>query len=128
MHPADRRHGLDVVRSLRADGVATDTEAERDLLVAGLLHDAGKGQTGVGPRVAFSLGGAYGPRLRRLLRRVPVASWRASLERLERHAETSAAMVATAGGSPRTVELIRHQEAPQDPVDGERLRLADEAN
>jgi hypothetical protein len=36
MHVADRRHGLDVVATLRAEGV-TDT----DLLVAGLLHDAG---------------------------------------------------------------------------------------
>ena len=51
MHVADRRHGLDVVASLRAEGVT-----EPDLLVAGLLHDAGKGDTGVWPRVAYSLG------------------------------------------------------------------------
>lgn len=128
MHSADRRHGLDVVRRLRADGVATDTESGRELLVAGLLHDAGKGRTGVWPRVAFSLGSAYGPGLRGLLGRVPLGSWRASLDRLERHAQISAAMVEAAGGSVRTVELIRHQEAPLDPVDGERLRLADEAS
>ena len=41
MHVADRRHGLDVVASLRADGVRDD-----DVLLAGLLHDAGKGDTG----------------------------------------------------------------------------------
>src|SRR6476646_1546556 len=35
MHVADRRHGL-------------------------LLHDAGKGQTGVWPRVAYTLGQRYG--------------------------------------------------------------------
>src|SRR5215510_1664307 len=35
MHVADRRHGLDVVATLRADGVT-----EPDVLVAGLLHDA----------------------------------------------------------------------------------------
>ena len=34
MHVADQRHGLDVVASLRADGVT-----EPDVLVAGLLHD-----------------------------------------------------------------------------------------
>src|SRR6187455_2014836 len=55
MHLADRRHGLDVVASLRAEGVT-----EPDLLVAGLLHDAGKGDTGVWPRVAYSLGSHYG--------------------------------------------------------------------
>lgn len=128
MHPADRRHGLDVVASLREAGVAGETDAERELLVAGLLHDAGKGQTGVWPRVAYSLGDAYGPRIHRLVRRIPLASWRRSLERLDGHAETSAAMVHAAGGSARTVELVRHQDAPVDPVDGERLRLADEAN
>ena len=42
MHVADRRHGLDVVATLRGDGVT-----EHDVLVAGLLHDAGKGDTGV---------------------------------------------------------------------------------
>ena len=33
-----------------------------------------------------------------------------------------------AGCSPRTVELIRHQEVPIDPEFGRLLRLADEAN
>ena len=56
MHVADRRHGLDVLATLRAER-ATDP----DLLLAGLLHDAGKGPTvGLWPRVAWSLGGAYG--------------------------------------------------------------------
>ena len=57
MHVADRRHGLDVVSTLRADPAAAD---DHDLLVAGLLHDAGKGMVGVWPRVAYSLGQAYG--------------------------------------------------------------------
>ena len=38
MPVADRRHGLDVVASLRASGGGSDTE----LLLAGLLHDCGK--------------------------------------------------------------------------------------
>ena len=49
MHVADRRHGLDVEASLRADGVT-----DPDLLLAGVLHDAGKGDTGVWPRVAYT--------------------------------------------------------------------------
>ena len=37
-------------------------------------------------------------------------------------------LAAAAGCSPRTVELIRHQDAPRDAECGELLRLADEAN
>ncbi|MGK2850199.1 MAG: hypothetical protein ACSLFN_04720 [Candidatus Limnocylindrales bacterium] len=121
MHVADQRHGLDVVRTLRAEGV-TDPE----VLVAGLLHDAGKGDTGVWPRVAYSLGQAYGSLVWRGARVLP--GFGAALERLRDHAETSAEMAAAAGCSPRTVELIRHQDAPIDPVAGRQLQLADEAN
>jgi hypothetical protein len=121
MHVADRRHGLDVVASLRAEGVD-----EPDVLIAGLLHDAGKGATGVWPRVAYSLGSRYGTWIWRVAGVVP--GFRPALERLRTHADTSAALAATAGCSPRTVELIRNQEAPNDPEFGELLRLADEAN
>jgi hypothetical protein len=121
MHVADRRHGLDVVASLRADDV-TDADA----LLAGLLHDAGKGDTGVWPRVAWSLGEAYGAWVWRAAATLP--GFRPALERLRTHAESSARLAAAAGCSPRTVELIRHQDAPQDPEFGELLRLADEAN
>ena len=121
MHVADRRHGLDVVASLRAEGVT-----EPDLLVAGLLHDAGKGDTGVWPRVAYSLGSRYGSWIPRVASVLP--GFRPALERLRTHADTSAALAASAGCSPRTVELIRNQDAPLDAEFGELLRLADEAN
>jgi hypothetical protein len=121
MHVADRRHGLDVVRSLRADGVG-----ERDVLVAGLLHDAGKGATGIVPRIVYSLGQAYGRWIVAVARRMPGMA--TPLERLRVHAETSAQLARAAGCSDRTVELIRWQDAPRDPEYGERLRLADEAN
>jgi hypothetical protein len=121
MHVADRRHGLDVVATLRAAGV-TDPE----VLLAGLLHDAGKGETGVWPRVAYSLGQAYGPWVWRVAAVVP--GWRSALHRLQDHAETSARLAAAADCSARTVELIRHQDAPIDPVAGRALQLADEAN
>ena len=121
MHVSDRRHGLDVVASLRAEGVT-----EPDLLVAGLLHDAGKGETGVWPRVAYALGGRYG---RWIWQVVGVnARCRAAMTRLRTHAETSAVLAARAGCSERTIELIRNQDAPTDPDFGELLRLADEAN
>ena len=121
MHVADRRHGLDVVRTLRADGLA-----DHEVLLAGLLHDAGKGATGVGPRVAFSLGQMYGGWIWRVAGAVP--GWRAALGRLRDHAEASARLAAEAGCSARTVELIRHQDAPLDPAAGRALQLADEAN
>lgn len=121
MHVADRRHGLDVVRHLRAGGVADD-----EILVAGLLHDCAKGDTGVLPRIAYSLGQRYGTRIWRVAGVVP--GWRATLERLRIHAAASADRAAGAGCSARTVALIRHQDDPIDPIAGEQLRLADEAS
>jgi len=121
MHVADRRHGLDVTALLRADGVI-----DGEVLLAGLLHDAGKGNTGVWPRVAWSLGQAYGEWVWRLAG--PLPGMTRSLKRLRLHAERSAELAAFAGCPPRTVELIRHQDAPLDPEFGELLRLADEAN
>jgi hypothetical protein len=121
MHEADRRHGLDVVATLRADGVS-----DGDALIAGLLHDAGKEMTGVWPRVAYSLGQAYGPGIWRAAAIIP--GMRVSLARLRDHGESSARLAAAAGCSDRTVELIRHQDEPRDAEFGELLRLADEAN
>ena len=121
MHVADRRHGLDVAASLRADGLA-----DRDVLVAGLLHDAGKGRVGLWPRVAWSLGEAYGAWVWRLAGVLP--GFRPALDTLRHHAERSAQIAAAAGCSQLTVDLIRHQAAPRDGRFGELLRLADEAN
>jgi len=122
MHVADRRHGLDVVAWLRRDGVA-----DPDVLVAGLLHDAGKGDTGFLPRVVYSLSQAYGPGILRLGAGLP--GLRDSLRRLEDHAETSARLAEAAGCSNRSIELIRHQDeaAPADHL-AQRFHLADEAS
>jgi hypothetical protein len=121
MHVADRRHGLDVVAALRAGG-----ESDPEVLLAGLLHDAGKGDTGMLPRILHALGQARITWPALALGRRP--GMRASLARLRDHAETSAQLAAAAGCSPRTVDLIRWQDEPRDPEAGERLRLADEAN
>jgi hypothetical protein len=119
MHRADRRHGLDVVAALRQDGIT-----EPDALLAGLLHDAGKGDTGLVARVVFSLGKAYGHWIPRGVSWLP--GMRAAQARLEGHAESSALLAEAAGCSRRTIELIRWQDAPRDPEFGERLKLADE--
>jgi hypothetical protein len=120
MPVADRRHGLDVVARLRADAVT-----DREVLLAGLLHDAGKGPgVGLWPRIAWSLGEAWGPWVVRLARRLP--GFRTALDRIRDHAEVSAAMAATAGCSERTCDLIRYQADPRDPGAGMQLKRADE--
>ncbi len=121
MSVPDQRHGLDVVAHLRRAGVV-----ERDVLVAGLLHDAGKGAVGLWPRIVHSLGEGLGPWVVRLARRWP--GLRPSLDRLRDHAERSAALAAAAGCSARTVELIRSQELPPADPAGSLLRWADEAS
>jgi hypothetical protein len=121
MHVADRRHGLDTVSALRRAGVT-----DRDILAAGLLHDCAKGDTGAGPRVAWSLGEITGPWVVRLAARVP--GWGPALGRLERHAEASADAVAAAGLPPRAVDLVRHQADPRDPEYGRLFHAADEAS
>ena len=121
MHIADRRHGLDVVATLRASGVT-----DPDVLVAGLLHDAAKGDTGIWPRVAYALGQQYGTWIWRTARILP--GWSTTLDRLRTHAAASADLALAAGCSPRTADLIRHQDAPIDPDAGRLLQLADEAN
>jgi hypothetical protein len=120
MHVADRRHGLDVVAGLRRAGVT-----DRDVLVAGLLHDCAKGDAGVLPRVAWSLGELSGPWVVGAARRVP--GWAPQLDRLARHAEASAEALAAIGLSERAVELVRHQDDPIDPEYGRAFRAADEA-
>jgi hypothetical protein len=120
MHVADRRHGLDVVAWLRRAGVR-----DRDVLAAGLLHDCAKGDTGAGPRIAWSLGEAFGAWIPAIASRVP--GWSAPLERLRTHAEASADLCAAAGLATFAVDLVRHQEAPRDPRWGAVFHAADEA-
>lgn len=121
MHVADQRHGLDVVDALRLGGTR-----DPEVLLAGLLHDAGKGNVGLIPRIVHSL------RQAGITWAATAVGWfppmRRSLARLRDHPETSARIAEVAGCSLRTVELIRWQDDPHDPEAGERLRLADEAS
>lgn len=122
MHPADQRHGLDVVAALRADG-----HTEPELLLAGLFHDASKGpRTRLVHRVTWSLGERYGSWVWTLAR--PIPTFGPALDRLASHAVDSALLARAAGCSSRTAELIRNQARPRDPVLGEALRVADEAS
>jgi hypothetical protein len=122
MHRADQRHGLDVVASLRSAG-----HDDPELLLAGLLHDCGKGRSvGLWHRVGWSLGERYGPRVARLARRLP--SFAAAFDAIADHPRRSAELALGAGCSVRTAELIAQQARPGDSADGRALRLADQAN
>lgn len=119
-HVADRRHGLDVAASLRRAGVR-----DRDVLAAGVLHDCAKGDTGFGPRVAWSLGERFGGWILAPARLIP--GWPDALDRLAVHAEASAELCAAAGLADHAVALVRDQAAPRDPVFGAVFHEADEA-
>ncbi len=122
MHRADQRHGLDVVAALRRAG-----HNEPELLLAGLLHDCGKGRRlHVWHRIAWSLGEHYGPRVERLALRVP--TFRAAFRTMAEHAGRSAELALAAGAGPLTAELIRNQAEPTDSDLGRALLLADQAN
>jgi hypothetical protein len=122
MHRADQRHGLDVVDALRRAG-----HSNPDLLVAGLLHDAGKGrELRVWHRVAWSLSERYwrgspGPFTR-------LHGFRRAFATLAGHAERSAELALAAGCTALTAELIRHQAEPTDMELGTALLLADDAS
>jgi hypothetical protein len=120
MHRVDQRHGLDVVRSLRAAG-----HNEPELLLAGLFHDAGKGTaTRLHHRVAWSLGERYGSWIWQAAGVVPGMA--DGLERMRTHDERSGQLALDAGCPPLTAALIR-QQARAGRL-GDALRLADEAN
>ncbi len=122
MHRADQRHGLDVVAALVAA-----RHHQPDLLLAGLLHDCGKGrELQVWHRVGWSLGERYGARVERLLRRLP--GFARAFATIADHARVSAELALAAGVSPVTAELILNQAEPADSELGHALLLADQAN
>ena len=121
MHVADRRHGLSVVAALRRGGVT-----DRDVLAAGLLHDCAKGDTGLWPRIAWSLGEVLGPWFPAAVARLP--GWAAPMARLRDHADASAAALDATGLPARAVDLVRYQAAPRDPELGRLFHAADEAS
>lgn len=118
MDPRDQRHGLDVWRMLR-----TDAANDRDLQIAALLHDCGKGRQSVWTRVAHVILQSVAPGLERRIARPGSA-----LDRLLRHPELGAERAAKAGCGPEVVRLIREQEsaAPDDRL--ALLQRADELN
>jgi len=122
MPVADRRHGLDVVAALRAAGVD-----DRDVHLAGLFHDAGKGRSiRLWHRVAWSLGELLGPWVHGLAARAPGGA--EAMARLHDHAARSAELAAAVGCPPRAVALIRDDPDRGGAAALAALHAADEAS
>lgn len=118
MDARDQRHGLDVWRMLREDAAG-----DRDLQVAALLHDCGKGRQHVWTRVAHVILQNVAPGMERRMARPGSA-----LDRLLRHPEIGAERAARAGCPPEVVRLIREQESLARDERLARLQRADELN
>lgn len=98
-----------------------------DLIVAGLLHDLGKVETGhrvrLIDRVAKVLLNHISPRLLRWLARPNPSRWRAGIVLAVHHAEIGAERAARLGCSDRVVWLIKHHEDSNSIIDDPELRL-----
>ncbi len=114
MEKRDQRHGLEVMRRLKATG-ANDP----DLLAAALLHDCGKGSAPVWLRVI----GVATPGVVRALAGVSPAAYR-----LVHHPELGARLAEAAGASSRTVRLIAGTVPPEEEATITLLRSADDAS
>ena len=118
MAPADQFEGLAVSSTLESWGWGSD----RNLLLAGLLHDAGKGLAppAAGWRVLMTLLETFAPFLVR-----PLAGRSEVIAALANHASAGAAMAAEAGLPSDVVDLIaaHHSAAPDERM--EALQRAD---
>jgi hypothetical protein len=109
----DQRHSLTVFRALRDRGCQ-----DRDLLVAALLHDSGKG----GGRVPFAIRPAVvllralAPGALIWMARSSSPWFRRPFYFASRHAEIGAGLATQAGLSERVAQLIRTHHQPDGPA------------
>ncbi len=119
---ADRRHALDVVARLEADG-----ERDADLLAAALLHDAAKGhRMRLWHRVSGVVVEAVAPRMLPRLASPDERSWRYPFHLYLYHAALSADAAMAAGCSRRCADFIRGTAGPSDAALAAAFRRADE--
>jgi len=108
--PRDQRHSANTARWLLERGHADD----HDLLVAALLHDAGKGAQRTRDRVVHVLTEWLPATL--VSAEDSRFAMRRALARSRAHSEIGAGLLVEAGASPRVVELTRlhHRPAGRD--------------
>ncbi len=121
MTTRDQQHCLDVYNALRED-----EHDDADLLVAAMLHDAGKGTIELWHRVAFVLLEAASPRLLdRIARPGNGRDWREVLYRCRNHPELGAGLAREAGSSERVAGLISEHGTDDNQMAA--LKAADES-
>jgi hypothetical protein len=107
MSPEDRRHGLEMLRLVRAAG-----ESEAVVLQAALLHDVGKAEAGIGlaHRILRVLLADRLPRVWGWLSGWPTG-WQRPFWALANHPARGACWVESVGGDPLLGDLIRYHES-----------------
>jgi putative nucleotidyltransferase with HDIG domain len=126
----DRRHALQVARTLQAQG-----QTDPDLMAAALLHDVGKttpaaGRLRLWHRVAVVLLLSLAPGLLERIGQDRPERWRRPFYVQQHHAALGAELARQAGCSPRTVAWIAgHEQAvPTGDPALDALRAADNQN
>ena len=122
MQPSEQAHALHILHRLQAQG-----ETDPDLLIAALLHDAGKQRCPLHPweRAVIVLAQAAAPRLmRRWSSQAEIdpkgcTGWRKPFMVATWHAEWGAKMAQQAGASPLVVALIRRHPQAVPPDSGQ---------
>ncbi len=118
----DQAHLFRVYQRLVAAG-----ERDRDVLLAALLHDAGKVmppfRVRLVDRVTRVILRRYAPGLLARLARLPAPRWRAGLALAVHHPKLGASLAATLGCTPRVCWLIEHHEDDPPPPDAALHRL-----
>ena len=103
MNHTTQRHCFNVYRTLKAAGIKDPV-----LLKAGLLHDVGKGQISLWPRVALVVLEALAPRLSTWLSRSQPGGWRWGLYLNLHHESRGAQILEQFGVQSEVTELVRH--------------------